>query len=267
MGNRIEILLVEDTPSDVRLTQEALKDSGLEYNLAVVSDGVEAMEYLNGKKTSSEKLPDVILLDLNMPKKNGHEVLADIHADATLRTIPVVVLTVSRRDEDVMEALKVKMNYYLAKPVSAETLAALVNSIFSLSSEEAFAADSNKELAPHEVHVRYVLACNPHTSPAVLRKLAHEKNHRVRIKVAENPQTPQDVLEEMSRDEHPDVRLGVSENPAAPESLLEKLAKDSSEDVRMGIAENPRIPSHILRLLEEDENTFVASSAKKSLAH
>ena len=266
MGNRIEILLVEDTPSDVRLTQEALKDSGLEYNLAVVSDGVEAMEYLNNKKASSEKLPDVILLDLNMPKKNGHEVLADIHNDDKLKTIPVVVLTVSRRDEDVMEALKVKMNYYLAKPVSAETLAALVNSIFSLSSEEAFAAD-NKELPAHEVHVRYVLACNPHTSPAVLRKLAHEKNHRVRTKVAENPQTPLDVLEEMARDQHPDVRLGVSENPAAPEALLEKLAKDASEDVRMGIAENPRIPSHILKLLEEDENTFVASSAKKSLAH
>src|ERR1700679_4082604 len=77
MENQIEILLVEDTPSDVRLTQEALKRSDLKYEMAVTSDGVEAMEYLNMLKESPDKrLPDLILLDLNMPRKNGHEVLA-----------------------------------------------------------------------------------------------------------------------------------------------------------------------------------------------
>jgi two-component system, chemotaxis family, response regulator Rcp1 len=265
MGNRIELLLVEDTPSDIRLTEEALRDSGLDYNMSVVNDGEQAIEYLKKKKGASEKLPDIILLDLNMPKKNGHEVLADMKKDETLKKIPTVLLTVSQRDEDVMEALKLKMNYYLCKPVSAERLAALVDSIFKLNSEEAM--KDEKELSQDEVHVRYVLASNPHTSPAVLKKLAAEANHRIRAKIAENPKTPLDVLEQMSTDDHPDVRLGVSENPSTPEHILERLAKDESEDVRLGIAENPRIPARILELLAADENMFVASSAAKTLAH
>src|ERR1700712_3084674 len=80
MENNIEILLVEDTPSDVRLTQEALKRSGLKYTMSVVNDGVEAMDYLNERKTGGQQMPDLILLDLNMPRKNGHEVLADVQA-------------------------------------------------------------------------------------------------------------------------------------------------------------------------------------------
>ncbi len=265
MGTRIELLLVEDTPSDIRLTEEALKDSELDYNLAVVNDGEAAIDYLNKKKMANSRLPDLILLDLNMPKKNGHEVLADIKRDATLRKIPVVLLTVSQRDEDIMEALKLKMNYYLCKPVSSERLTALVDSIFKLNSEEAVKAE-NRELSEEEIHVRYVLASNPHTSPTVLKKLAKEENYRLRAKVAENPKTPIDVLDLMSEDVHAQVRLGVAENPSVPEHILEKLAQDKSEDVRLAIAENPRMPRRILELLAADENMFVATTATKTLA-
>lgn len=264
MGSRIELLLVEDTPSDIRLTEEALKDSGLDYHLDTVNDGEQAMEYLNGKKSSGGKLPDMILLDLNMPKKNGHEVLADITKDSTLKTIPVVLLTVSQREEDVQEALKLKMNYYLAKPISAETVKVLIDAIFNLNSEAA--KSSSKDLSGEEIHVRYVLASNPHTSPWVLKKLAKEDNHKLRAKVAENPKTPIDVIEHLATDQHPDVRVAVAENANAPEHILEKLAKDESEDVRLGIAENPRIPARILEILATDENTFVSSSASKSLS-
>ena len=98
--SRIEILLVEDSPADVRLTEEELKDSGLEYNLNVVWDGEEAMEFLHARKGGGKgALPDVILLDLNMPKKNGHEVLQDISCDSVLTNIPVVLLTVSQNDQ------------------------------------------------------------------------------------------------------------------------------------------------------------------------
>src|SRR5580704_11984141 len=111
MKDKIHILLVEDSPSDVRLTEEALKDSGLIYELSVANDGEEAMNFLHQQKMSAfSKLPDVILLDLNMPRKTGHEVLAEIKADPKLTTIPVVLLTVSQQDRDIMEALRLKMN-------------------------------------------------------------------------------------------------------------------------------------------------------------
>ncbi len=265
MAKRIELLLVEDTPSDIRLTEEALKDSGLEYNLEVVNDGEQGMEYLQKKKSAGEKLPDLILLDLNMPKKNGHEVLADISADSTLKTIPVILLTVSQRDEDIKEALKLKMNYYLCKPVDSEMLKILIDAIFNLTSVDVHEAGGHN-LSKDEVHVRYVLASNPHTSPWVLKKLAQETSHKLRAKVAENPKTPVDVIEQLASDSHPDVRIAVSENPNAPEQILEKLAKDESEDVRMGIAENPRIPARILQILAGDENMYVSSTASKSLS-
>src|SRR5580692_7542793 len=89
--SKIHILLVEDSPSDVRLTEEALKDSGLIYELSLANDGEEAMNFLHQQKMSAfSKLPHVILLDLNMPRKNGHEVLAEIKADPKLATVPVV---------------------------------------------------------------------------------------------------------------------------------------------------------------------------------
>lgn len=119
MSKPIEILLVEDSPADVRLTQEALKDSGLDYNLSITNDGVEAMAFLRKEGENSQApTPDVILLDLNMPRKNGHEVLEEIQADSKLSEIPVVVLTVSQDEQDVLRALNLKMNYYITKPVN-----------------------------------------------------------------------------------------------------------------------------------------------------
>src|SRR5580698_11263994 len=133
MKDKINILLVDDSPSDVRLTEEALKDSGLDYELSHVGDGEEAMNYLHQQKMSAfSKLPDIVLLDLNMPRKNGHEVLAEVKADPKLAMVPVVLLTVSQQERDIMEALRLKMNYYLCKPVDAEQLAALVHAIFEL---------------------------------------------------------------------------------------------------------------------------------------
>jgi CheY-like chemotaxis protein len=263
MASNIEILLVEDTPSDIRLTQEALKRSDLQYTMAVSNDGVEAMEYLNEIKSNKDKrLPDIILLDLNMPRKNGHEVLAEIKEDPELRKIPVVLLTVSQRDEDVMEALKLKMNYYVAKPVTAQKLSVLIRSIHELAKE----LGEDYSHSAEETHVRLVLAGNPHTAPALLEKLASDSNQRVRQRVAENPETPQEILLKLAADDHVEVRLAVTENPKTPATLLEQLAKDPSEDVRLGIAGNPRIPSKILSMLAEDENMFVASSANKTLS-
>jgi two-component system response regulator len=262
MENNIGILLVEDTPSDIRLTQEALKRSGLTYTMVVVNDGVEAMEHLTELKSNQAPLPDLILLDLNMPRKNGHEVLADLSADEHLRRIPVVLLTVSQRDEDVMEALRLKMNYYLAKPVTAQKLSALVKSIYELESENLKTSGTTHE----EAHVRFVLAGNPHTSAFVLEKLASDPSERVRARVAENSQTPDEVLLRLASDSHAEVRLAVTENTKAPPLVLQRLAKDPSDDVRMGIATNPHIPSDVLALLIDDENTFVAASAKDTLS-
>lgn len=132
MNKTIQLLLVEDTPSDVRLTQEALKRSDISFDLQVLTDGVEAMNYLNGQVACAGALPDIILLDLNMPKKNGHEVLEEIQANDTLRLIPVVLLTVSERDEDVLEALRLKMNYYVSKPVTSQKLSTLIKAIHEL---------------------------------------------------------------------------------------------------------------------------------------
>jgi two-component system, chemotaxis family, response regulator Rcp1 len=111
--NPVEILLVEDSPADIALTEEALKESGLQNTLTIVTDGEQAIEYLSkrGKYKDAES-PDLILLDLNMPKKNGHEVLEVIKDNPKLEEIPVVVLTVSEAEEDIARALGLKMNYY-----------------------------------------------------------------------------------------------------------------------------------------------------------
>ena len=127
MEKSLEILLVEDSPADVRLTQEALKDINIQYNLTVVNDGEDAMTYLNKQKKI--KLPDVILLDLNLPRKNGHEVMEEIKNDEIFEQIPVVVLTVSQDEEDVLKALDLKMNYYINKPVNSNRLGAVLQMI------------------------------------------------------------------------------------------------------------------------------------------
>jgi two-component system response regulator len=267
MKDRLEILLVEDIPSDVRLTEEALKDAGLNYNLSVAGDGEEAMAFLERAKAGNGvPHPDIILLDLNMPRKNGHEVLAEIKDDPELARIPVVLLTVSQQDHDILEALRLKMNYYLSKPVASEKLAVLLKAIFELNTEDAQLSTGLMNES-EDLHVRLVLASNPHTASIVLRRLASEETVRIRCRVAENPNTPPEVLLGLSKDEHAEVRLSVAENPSAPKSVLELLSKDESDDVRLGLAENPHIPADILQNLAADKNIFVASSAAKTLSN
>jgi CheY-like chemotaxis protein len=261
MKEKIEILLVEDTPSDVRLTEEALKRSELTYELKVVGDGEQASEFLqNAKKSAS--LPDVILLDLNMPKKNGHEVLEEIKSDADLKKIPVVLLTVSQRDEDVMDALKLKMNYYVAKPVTAQKLSALLKSIHQLENELAAMGDTGNE----ESLIRLVLAGNPHTSESVLTQLSTDSDERVRRRVAENENTPASLLKILATDASTEVRISAADNPNLPEASLASLVADPDDDVRLGLSMNRRLPVHILEKLTTDENVYVSTNATKTLA-
>jgi CheY-like chemotaxis protein len=126
----IEILLVEDSPADIRLTEEALKENKLKVNLNVVNDGVEAMEYLrNENKYADKPRPDLILLDLNMPRKDGREVLKEIKEDQHLRTIPVVVLTISKSEEDILLTYKQHVNCYIRKPLDLNQFMEVVKKI------------------------------------------------------------------------------------------------------------------------------------------
>jgi len=129
-GKPIEILLVEDNPGDVRLTKEALKESKVKNNLNVVMDGVEAVNFLKKKgEYSDSPTPDLILLDLNLPKKNGKEVLAEIKEDLELKKIPVVVLTVSQNEEDIYRTYKLHANCYVTKPIDLEQFMKVIKSI------------------------------------------------------------------------------------------------------------------------------------------
>ena len=128
----IEILLVEDNPGDVRLTREALKEGKVYSNLHTVKDGVEAMEFLRRQgKYASVPRPDIILLDLNLPKKDGREVLQEIKNDDKLKRIPVVILTTSKAEEDVLKTYNLHANCYVTKPVGLEAFQAIVKSIES----------------------------------------------------------------------------------------------------------------------------------------
>ena len=128
----IEILLVEDNPGDVRLTKEALKEGKVYSNLHTVKDGVEAMEFLRrGGKYRSVPRPDIILLDLNLPKKDGREVLQEIKTDGELKRIPVVVLTTSKAEEDVLRTYDLHANCYVTKPVDLEKFMVVVQTIDS----------------------------------------------------------------------------------------------------------------------------------------
>ena len=126
----IEILLVEDNPGDIRLTKEALKDARVGNNLHVTMDGVEALAFLRkqGKHASAPR-PDLILLDLNLPKKNGREVLEEIKAEDALRHIPVVILTTSQAEQDVVESYRLRANAYVTKPVDLDQFLKVVSSI------------------------------------------------------------------------------------------------------------------------------------------
>ena len=116
-----EILLVEDNPGDVRLTQEALKDIEAKTNVTVVGDGDGAMSYLRREGEHAEaRRPDMVLLDLNLPGKDGREVLAEIKGDPNLRRIPVVVLTISQAERDVLESYDLHANSYITKPLDQD---------------------------------------------------------------------------------------------------------------------------------------------------
>ena len=126
----IEILLVEDNPGDVRLTQEVFKDSKIRNRLHVARDGEEAMTFLrNGVNRGDGARIDLILLDLNLPKKDGREVLAEIKADDGLKHIPVIVLTVSSAEEDILRSYNLHANCYLTKPIEFDEFVRIVRSI------------------------------------------------------------------------------------------------------------------------------------------
>jgi CheY-like chemotaxis protein len=126
----IEILLVEDNPGDIRLTKEAMKEAKIINTLNVVEDGVDALAYLRKKgKFKDAKRPDIIFLDLNLPKKNGREVLAEIKQDINLKQIPVVILTISKAEEDVIKTYELHANCFITKPVDLEQFIKVVKSI------------------------------------------------------------------------------------------------------------------------------------------
>jgi two-component system, chemotaxis family, response regulator Rcp1 len=128
----IEILLVEDSAADVRLTVEALKEAKVRNKLNVVDDGVKALAYLNKKgEYANVTRPDLILLDLNLPKKGGREVLEEIKQDGNLKCIPVVILTVSRAEEDVLHSYNLHANCYITKPVDFTKFMEVIKAIES----------------------------------------------------------------------------------------------------------------------------------------
>jgi two-component system, chemotaxis family, response regulator Rcp1 len=130
MGRPVEILLVEDNPGDVRLTQEALRESKVRNNLHVAVDGVEALAYLRREGRYAEVTrPDLVLLDLNLPRKDGREVLAEMKEDEQLRRIPVVVLTTSRAEQDIVKTYNLHANCYISKPVDLDQFITVVKSI------------------------------------------------------------------------------------------------------------------------------------------
>jgi two-component system, chemotaxis family, response regulator Rcp1 len=128
----IEVLLVEDSPGDVRLTQEAFKDAKVHINLHVAPDGTKAMAFLKceGEHANAPR-PDLILLDLNLPKKDGREVLEEIKGNPTLKTIPVVILTTSSSEADILRSYQLHANCYITKPVGLEGFLTVVRSIDS----------------------------------------------------------------------------------------------------------------------------------------
>ena len=129
-GTPIDVLLVEDSPGDVRLTKEALREANRAVHLHVAMDGVEAMTFLRreGRHARAPR-PDLILLDLNLPKMDGREVLAQIKADESLRTIPTIILTTSEAEADVTKSYQLRANCFLSKPVELDAFEGLVKSI------------------------------------------------------------------------------------------------------------------------------------------
>jgi len=132
LGRPVEILLVEDNPADYRLTMEALKDGRLANNLSHVTNGVEAMRFLRrqGEYVKAPR-PDLVLLDLNLPQMDGREVLAEVKSDTELNSIPVVILTTSRAEEDILRTYGLHANCYVVKPIGLDQFLDVVRSIES----------------------------------------------------------------------------------------------------------------------------------------
>jgi two-component system, chemotaxis family, response regulator Rcp1 len=131
MNNReVEILLIEDNPGDARLTTEALKEAKVRNKLTHIADGIEALAFLRqqGKYVGAHR-PDLILLDLNLPRKDGREVLAEIKADERLKRIPVVILTTSQAEEDILRAYNLNANCYVSKPVDLDQFIKVLKTI------------------------------------------------------------------------------------------------------------------------------------------
>lgn len=129
-GQVYQILLIEDSPGDVRLTTEALKEAGKPFLLSVVPDGVEALAFLyREERYRNAPRPDLILLDLNLPRRNGREVLARIKEDSSLARIPVIVLTISTAEEDIITSYKLHANCYIIKPVNLDLFFQVIQSI------------------------------------------------------------------------------------------------------------------------------------------
>src|SRR6202171_798515 len=129
-ADAIEVLLVEDSPGDVRLTREAFKDAKVHINLHVAPDGIEAMAFLRHEGAhANAPRPDLILLDLNLPKKDGREVLAEIKESPALKSIPVVILTTSASEADILRSYRLHANCYIAKPVDLDGFLKVVKSI------------------------------------------------------------------------------------------------------------------------------------------
>jgi len=129
-GRPVEILLVEDNPADIRLTQEAIKEVKILNNLHVITNGVEALAFLRREgRYADAARPDLVLLDLNIPKKNGFDVLKEIKTDEALQHIPVVILTASKADEDISDAYYLHANCYITKPVDLAQFEKIVRSI------------------------------------------------------------------------------------------------------------------------------------------
>ncbi len=133
MNRTIEVLLVEDSPADVRIAEEAIIDAGVDVNLNVVTDGDAAVRYLTQQEPYDQATaPDIVLLDLNMPRMNGHEVLDEIRNQKNFRDIPIVLLTASECCDDVERAHRLGINFYLRKPVEGRCLGELLNVVQSL---------------------------------------------------------------------------------------------------------------------------------------
>lgn len=125
----LRILVIEDSPSDVRLIREALKDTPVPVRLSVARDGVEGLEYLHSSEYNASERPDLVVLDLNLPRKNGCEVLAEMKSDPGLKLIPVLVMTSSKAEDDVSRAYSLNANCYIAKPGNLNDYIEVVHAI------------------------------------------------------------------------------------------------------------------------------------------